>query len=114
MRIARESSLYTIGHSDHELEAFVRLLARHGVEAVADVRSVPYSRRTPQFDREGLRAALGQHGIAYLFLGDELGARRAESECYVGGKATYERIATMPRFRAGLERVREAARARRV
>ena len=107
-----KASLYTIGHSDHELDAFMRLLQQHGIKAVADVRSMPYSRRTPQFDREGLRAALALHGIDYLFMGEELGARRAEAECYVHGKAEYGRIAKTPRFAAGLEQVRATARSK--
>ena len=66
------SMLYTIGHSNHEPEVFLGLLRQHGVTAVGDVRSHPYSRYVPQFSRESLEAALTAAGIAYVFLGKEL------------------------------------------
>jgi uncharacterized protein (DUF488 family) len=100
----REPTLFTIGHSTHELAEFLRLLNVHGVEAVADVRSQPVSRLT-HFDRDELADALGAEGIEYVFLGRELGARRDEPECYEDGQAVYERIAELPAFREGLARV---------
>ena len=57
----------TIGHSTHSMEAFVDLLQRHEVTAVADVRAAPYSRFNPQFNRESLASNLEAHGIAYVF-----------------------------------------------
>jgi uncharacterized protein (DUF488 family) len=57
--------LYTIGHSNHEIAVFVGLLRQHGVTAVADVRSHPYSRYVPQYSREPLKGALVDAGIAY-------------------------------------------------
>ena len=56
--------LFTIGHSTHLWEKFLELLRQHRIQAVADVRSSPYSRRNPQFNRETLQAALHQQGIA--------------------------------------------------
>ncbi len=64
--------LYTIGHSNHEIDVFLGLLRQHGVTAVGDVRSQPYSRYVPQFSRDALVAALANAGIAYVFLGKEL------------------------------------------
>ena len=106
--------LYTIGHSNHAFEHFVALLQEHGVELVADVRSVPASARHPQFSRKALEPALAARGIRYLFLGQELGARRTEREAYEDGVATYERIARLPAFRAGLERVKEISASSRI
>ena len=107
--MSSQHTLWTIGHTTHTVEAFVALLKQHCVTAVADVRSQPYSRRLEQFNREPLAAELKAAGIAYLFLGEELGARRTEIECYVGDRADYVRIATLPKFRAGLERLRQGA-----
>lgn len=98
--------LFTIGHSDHEMPAFVSLLARHGIGAVADVRSHPYSRFHSQFNRETLAAALRQAKIQYVFLGRELGARRTERESYRNRQARYDLISELPVFREGLDRVR--------
>jgi uncharacterized protein (DUF488 family) len=101
-----EHALYTIGHSNHELPRFIELLRQHGVTAVADVRSSPYSAYNPQFNRETLQAHLTAAGIAYIFLGNELGARRSEPECYDDeGRVCYGRVAQTAVFRAGLERL---------
>lgn len=97
--------LFSIGHSTHEIEAFISLLRRHEIQAVADVRSSPYSKHSPQFNREVLDVALRNVGICYVFLGRELGARRVEDACQVGGQAKYDQIARLPIFRRGLERI---------
>jgi uncharacterized protein (DUF488 family) len=99
-------NLLTIGHSTHSWEQFHALLTRHNVDAIADVRSSPFSARMPQFNREPLKILLRTAGIHYVFLGEELGARRAEPECYVEGVARYERIATTAAFVSGLTRIR--------
>ena len=52
---------------------------------VADVRSAPYSRFNPHFNRKALDAALGERGIAYLFLGRALGGRPEDRACYEEG-----------------------------
>ncbi len=98
--------IYTIGHSNHEIDVFTALLNQHGVTAVADVRSQPVS-RLHHFRYDALQAALGARAIDYVFLGDELGVRRTESACYVNGRANYERIAVLPAFQAGLDRLVE-------
>lgn len=101
-----KSVLYTIGHSHRELDELLGALQAHQITAVADVRSQPFSRLRPQFNQGTLRAALRDARISYVFLGEHLGARRQEPECYVGGKARYERIAQLPLFRQGIDRVR--------
>lgn len=106
--------IHTIGHSNHEAEAFAELLVRHRIEAVVDVRSSPFSRFAPQFNRDPLAADLRGRGIHYLFLGRELGARREERECYVEGQARYALIAGTRLFREGIERVRSGAESRSI
>jgi uncharacterized protein (DUF488 family) len=97
--------LYTIGHSNHEIAVFLGLLRRHGVTAVGDVRSQPHSRWVPQYSREALEAALTDAGIAYVFLGKELGARSDNPACYRDGKVQYDRLAEEPIFAEGIGRV---------
>ncbi len=106
--------LFTIGHSDHELPALLALLRRHAVDAVADVRSHPYARYHTQFNREPLAEALQQAGLRYVFLGRELGARRAEAEAYVGRQARYDRIVRLPAFVEGLARIRRGVATHRI
>ena len=106
--------LFTIGHSNHPIAHFLALLQQHAIAALADVRSVPYSRRHPQFSRGPLAQSLAADGIDYLFLGDELGARPKDPACYVDGAVDYDRIAARPAFAAGLARVRAEVGMRRV
>lgn len=99
----------TIGHSTHSAEAFLALLRQHQVEAVADVRSSPFSRFNPQFIRESLEPFLKANGIRYVFLGKELGARTEDESCYDDGRVQYGRLAQTPLFQCGLERVLRGA-----
>lgn len=108
------TTLYTVGHSNHSFEKFISLLTANGVTAVADVRSRPFSRRHPQFNEERLAAALAQQGIAYVFLGRELGARPEDPSCYENGKVQYERLSATPAFKAGIERALAGAEKFRV
>ena len=101
------NTLFTIGHSDYPGPHLTSLLRLHGVQAVADVRSSPYSQRLPQFNRESLESTLRAAGLHYVFLGRELGARREEPECYVDGRADYALIAKTPAFAEGLRRVQQ-------
>ena len=99
------NQLFTIGHSSHSLDRFLGLLDSHSVTVVSDVRSTPYSRRNPQFNREALSAELESRGITYVFLGKELGARSNDPACYVDGQARYELIAKTDQFQEGVNRV---------
>lgn len=98
-------TVFTIGHSTHPQERFIALLRQHGITALCDVRSKPYSRMNPQFNREELEEALLAHGIAYRFLGKELGARSDDPHCYERGKVQYGRLAETDLFKRGLKRV---------
>jgi uncharacterized protein (DUF488 family) len=106
-------AIFTIGHSNHSAEAFLALLNRHNITAVADVRSQPYA-RLEHFNREYLSAELKMAGIEYLFLGELLGARRQEQDCFEDGAAPYEKIARLPAFKEGLARLCREAKTRRL
>ncbi len=75
--------LYTVGHSNHPIGRFLQLLAEHGIQCLVDVRSTPYSRFNPQFNRAGLQKALHLQGIEYAYLGAELGGRPKDPRCYI-------------------------------
>ena len=106
--------VFTIGHSTHPLEAFVALLRRYEAAKVTDVRSTPYSRFNPQFNRESLVRNLTAHGIEYAFLGVELGGRSDDPSCYENGRIRYDRLAATSSFRRGLDRVVQNAGGRPV
>jgi uncharacterized protein (DUF488 family) len=107
---ADQSAVYTVGHSNHSAEAFVALLRNTLINAVADVRSSPYSRYLPQFNQNELKCVLDLSEISYVFLGAELGGRPREREMYNNGIADYERMASSPSFHAGLRRIVEGAK----
>lgn len=109
-----EQPIFTVGHSNAGSEAFIDLLRRHAVTAVADVRSQPYSRFLPHFNRDQLKAGLRGAGIGYVFLGRELGARPDDPSCYVDGVARYERIAATLPFREGIARLLQGWRTARI
>ena len=111
---AISSPVLTIGHSTHSAAAFIDLLQSHGVTALADVRAAPYSRFNPQFNRETLAGSLDAHGIAYVFLGRELGGRSEDPAVYDEGRISYERLGRTRSFREGLDRVAKGATGYRI
>lgn len=105
--------LFTIGHSSHPIERFLTLLRGADVAIIADVRSLPSSRRFPWFSRARLAQRLEAEAIGYVHL-DALGGRPADPSLYRDGIADYAAIARTPAFRAGLDRVSKGARNHRV
>ncbi len=97
--------LYTIGHSNHPVDHFLHLLSLHQVSAVADVRSMPFSRYTPQFNQGPLQKVLRGAGREYVFLGKELGARSEDPACYKDGKLQFGLVAQTGLFQNGLARI---------
>lgn len=105
-----QQTVFTIGHSTHTLEHLTSLLTLHGVTAICDVRSTPYSQLSPQFNREELKSSLLDCGVRYVFLGKELGARSEDLSCYEDGKVKYDRLAQTTQFRQGLERLQDGVK----
>ena len=105
-----EKILYTYGHSAHQFSYFLSLLTNNAISAVCDVRSTPYSRRHPQYNKETLSRALKNEDIAYVFLGKELGAKHPDPDCIIDGKVQFELIANKPVFASGLQRVIEGTK----
>ena len=78
------------------------------------MRSSPYSKFSPQYNREQLERSLECQGIQYVFLGAELGARRDEPECYENNKVVYQRVSDLPAFQHGISRLKDGADKMRV
>ncbi len=106
--------LFTIGHSTHTIDRFMELLSIHGITAVCDVRSQPYSKFNPQFNRETLQSELKRHGIAYVYLGKELGPRSVDPSYYENSRVRYDLLAKTDLFQEGLRRVREGMKTHRI
>jgi uncharacterized protein (DUF488 family) len=106
-------TIFTVGHSNHSPEDFLALLKRHEIACLCDVRSSPFS-RLPQFHQHSLMRDLKDAGIAYLFLGDELGARSKDPSCYDHGKVRYDRLSQTDLFRGGIDRLLSEAALSRI
>ncbi|AEB10007.1 DUF488 domain-containing protein [Desulfobacca acetoxidans] len=95
--------IFSIGHSNHSWEAFLDLLLDNSITFVVDVRSSPYSRYTPHFNKGPLSQALPPAGIGYLFLGDRLGGHPEGAEFYdLDGRVLYDRLADSAAFQEGI------------
>jgi uncharacterized protein (DUF488 family) len=106
--------IWTIGHSNHPLEHFLGMLAAERIEFLVDVRSYPYSRFAPQFNREDFAASL-KAPVRYVFMGEELGGRPNKSEHYdADGHALYSAMAQDDAFQAAVDRLVDGARSHRI
>lgn len=101
-----DGTLFTVGHSNHTLEHFLDLLRNHGIAVVIDVRSAPYSRYSPHFNREQLKEAVMASDVRYVYAGEYLGGRPESPECYdEHGAVDYARIAVQPFYQRGIGRL---------
>ncbi len=100
-------TLYSIGHSNVAVERLIALLAGHGIATLCDVRSAPYSRHNPQFNRETLADSLRAAGVAYRFMGDTLGGKPADGALRTedGALPDYAKIAASPAFIRGIDQL---------
>jgi uncharacterized protein (DUF488 family) len=112
----RVNIIWTVGHSTHPIETFLRILARAGITSVADVRRFPASRKHPHFNQQALAEALAGAGMAYHGF-PELGGRRTprpgspNTAWRVAGFQGYADYMESPAFKAGVERLLVVARA---
>jgi uncharacterized protein (DUF488 family) len=108
-----QPAIFTIGHSNHTPEKLANLLLANGVEVILDVRSAPYSKFSPQFNRERLAKAL--HPLRYAFMGDTLGGRPEGDEFYdEAGHVLYGPLSRSASFLRGLEQVERNAQKYRI
>ena len=121
--------ILTVGHSTHPIERFVGLLRSQEIEAIADVRRSPGSRRNPQFGARPLAAALASAEIAYESFAQALGGRRRATRSIHDDEGTpdhpdnnawqnasfraYADYMSEPEFAAGLARLEHLARSKR-
>lgn len=104
------TTIYTIGHSNVPVAKIVDLLQKNNVQSVADIRSIPQSRYSPQFNRKSLAKVLDEIGIAYVYLGDSLGGRPKDSSCYQGSEVKYNEVMKRPWYQQGIEELRRIGR----
>ncbi|MBS1588181.1 MAG: DUF488 domain-containing protein [Bacteroidetes bacterium] len=115
MKLNSTPTIYTIGHSTHSLDLFIAMLQSFTIELLADIRSLPGSRKFPQFDKENLALSLPQAGIEYDHLADLGGLRKAKKDSHnmawhnasFRGYADYMET---PEFLLGIEHLERLAR----
>jgi uncharacterized protein (DUF488 family) len=88
-----DKTIFTIGHSNHDITDFINLLLANQIQLVIDVRSAPYSKIYPHFNRNTLEVSLTKNSIKYLFLGDSVGGRSNSIKDYSKGRIIYKKIA---------------------
>jgi uncharacterized protein (DUF488 family) len=109
------ASIYTIGHSNHSEEHFFELLKSHNIDVLTDVRSQPFSRYTPHFNRESLQVTLPTCGARYVFMGDQLGGRPIGDQFYDAfGHVLYYRVAEAGFFLKGISRIEQGIQSYRI
>ncbi|MBW1737858.1 MAG: DUF488 domain-containing protein [Deltaproteobacteria bacterium] len=114
-RLKDELSIFTIGHSNHELEKFIHLLKSNKIDVLVDVRSNPYSRFASHFNKDDIKRTVQANGIKYLFLGKELGGQPEGQEFYdKDGYVLYSRIAESALFIEAINRLMNGITAYRV
>lgn len=97
---------FTVGHSNHEVIHFIELLKIHKINCLGDVRSSPYSKFTPQFNKENLDAELKKNKILYVYLGNKIGGRYLDSSLlYPNGVVNYNKVMEQEEFCAGINNV---------
>ncbi len=100
--------VYSIGHGGWTPRDLVAQLRDLGIQLLIDVRSIPYSRHQPEYSKRPLQELLEHGGIRYLFLGNLLGGRPPDQDCYIDGKVDYTRCRTKDPFLRGIQRIRTA------
>ena len=108
--------VYTIGHSNHAPETFVRLLSDVKIEVLVDIRSNPGSPWVSYANPHDLKQILKAVDIQYIYLGDVLGGRPDDPDCYNSqtGKVDYQAIQNKESFQQGINVLLEDVRKYRI
>ena len=97
--------IYTIGHSNITQESFIELLKLFKIQLVVDVRSSPYSKYVPHFNRENINKSLKENNIRYIFLGSYIGGKPKEEKYYKDGKVDYDLIVKTEHYNEGIDKI---------
>jgi uncharacterized protein (DUF488 family) len=98
-----KSTIYSIGHGNKSIDQLIEELNSFDIQYVIDVRSTPFSKYNPQFNRNLVEMDLMNNGIAYEFFGEYLGGLPKDPSCYIDGKVDYNVIKTKQFFRDAID-----------
>ena len=104
--IMKDSTIYSIGHGEKEIDEFIAELKKFKIQYLLDIRSKPFSRCSPQFNHAELKCSLDEQKIKYVFMGDTLGGLPSERSCYnKDGNIMYNLVKEKVFFKTGLQRL---------
>ena len=103
-------NVYTIGHSNRPVSHLLNRLTRHGITTIVDIRSVPFSQWTPQYNQPSLKDVLFSEKIEYRWLGDSLGGMPKDVNLYTRGRPDYDKIRNTADYQSALVDVVDLAR----
>ncbi len=102
-----DKTVFTIGHSTHEIEYFIDLLNKFDINCVIDVRSSPYSRIAPQFNKPALNSTLRENNIIYMHFEKEFGARHTKPSLLdEDGNVDFDKVRETDEFKQGVQRLK--------
>ncbi len=102
-----ENKIYSIGYGNRNIEEFFLVLKKFKIGYLIDVRSSPYSKHKPEFEKHQLENYSLRYGIKYVFMGNNLGGRPEAEDNYITGKVDYDSLASKESFKAGLHSIIE-------
>ena len=106
MHHPRPNQCFTIGYGDFPIDRFVGILQNVGIDTIIDVRSVPYSRFNPHFNRENLDKSLKEKDIHYQFMGDRIGGRYTDPGLlFLNGNVNYRKVRDSEPFHEGISQL---------
>ncbi len=97
--------LFTVGSSNQAINDFISLLQKYKINSLVDVRSVPYSKFSPQFNELSLKNELKKHSIQYSSFKHEFGARRIEKAAFHDGRVSFDAVKELDVFKNGISRI---------
>lgn len=99
--------IYTIGHSNYELEKLIDMLNKYDIDTIVDIRGTPYSKYNVQYNKEAFEQSLKNFGYIYIYMAAELAAKRINKMSYnEEGYADFEKVKAEKSFLTGIERLR--------
>ncbi|MDO9536826.1 MAG: DUF488 domain-containing protein [Thermoplasmata archaeon] len=103
---------FTIGHSNHSVLMFIELLQKHNISLIIDVRSHPYSKHVPDYNKDNITQSLSEYEIEYAYLGNELGGRTNDHGLLnENGQTDYLKVMQTINFKSGIKKVKQAIEA---
>ena len=97
--------IHTIGYGNRDINEFIELLKKNGIQFLIDVRSKPTSRFNPRFSRPALEVVLKNHSIRYVYMGNNLGGLPQNEDCYTNGHVDYSKVEKQLFYKQGINRL---------